>query len=225
VLPNRVHEERGYLVTLFLGLLQEGVGVGVEAMLVGGLAGESVGVEHIQHKKVYHCLFPSDRLVWVDQIDPVKPVILHLPHRTLVREESLPGNVLRRIDLQVDEIDSFHRVLVDGVDHGFFDLLVLGHSHQSNLVDQVDVALIGSGEGFKGGRAGSLCADGFPLIEEVVFGGDCAEEEAVAMHQSHSIIVRNGFNFKFGQKAIDTTGIHQRCLTRQLQGARRRSRS
>lgn len=50
-----------------------------------------------------------------------------------------------------------------------------GDADELDLIDKIDVALIGHGERFEGGLASGLSADGFALVEEVVFGGEGAE--------------------------------------------------
>lgn len=62
-----------------------------------------------------------------------------------------------------------------------------GDSDELDLVDEIDVALVGHGERFEGGLTGGLCADGFALVEEVVFRGERAEAVAETKRQAHLI--------------------------------------
>ena len=77
MLADGVDEDWSYLVSFFLAVLEERIGVGVEAMFVGGVFRERIVDEHIEDEEVDHCFLPSDRSMRVDQMYSVKSVIFY----------------------------------------------------------------------------------------------------------------------------------------------------
>lgn len=91
MLANRFNEDGRDLTPGVGFILEEGVGVGIEPVLVVGFVGEGVVDQHVHGEQIHHCLLPRDRPVWVYQLHSVQPVILHATLRALVRHETLSG--------------------------------------------------------------------------------------------------------------------------------------
>ena len=56
-----------------------------------------------------------------------------------------------------------------------------------DLIDEIDVALVGHRQGLEAGLAGGLRAHRFSLVEEVVFGSEGAEAVAESKGETHLI--------------------------------------
>lgn len=145
VLPYRIHKQRRDLVPHLRAVLQEGVGISIESILVVCFRGQRIVDQHVHGEQIDHSLLPSDRPVRVDKLHPVQPIILHFSHRALVRHEPLPRHPLRRIHLQKHQIDT----AADQRLHLVQPRRCIARRHrptgdpdQLNLVDKVDIPLV-----------------------------------------------------------------------------------
>jgi len=85
-------------------LLKVGIRVSIKAFFIFYLIGKFILSDHVNCKKIYHCLFPTERSMRINETNSIQSIVLNFTHCASVRHESLSCNVSRRINLQKNEI-------------------------------------------------------------------------------------------------------------------------
>jgi hypothetical protein len=65
MLAYRVNKDRCDLISSIGLILEEGVGISIESVLVVSLIWKGVVEEHVDGEQIHHCLLPCDWPVWV----------------------------------------------------------------------------------------------------------------------------------------------------------------
>jgi hypothetical protein len=122
---------------MIFGLIpQVRVGVGAVSLRVIQFLVYFVLLEHVQHHKVHHALFPTERFGGIDQFDPFDIIVFHLFERTFVCQETLASDVRRRVQLQKDQVrmSAFENLLNGFVVGKIFVRFAIRHTDQFDLV-------------------------------------------------------------------------------------------